>query len=178
MKTSAACNRHETTKEANRRFQSEAGFMVVPRSRKGSNDGKEGKIDRSCERIDHLSSELYRNRNRAIIPSSNVKEALIKSVTESELPLTWGIYMGTGWEGKDPALSPGFAVYSERPDYRTDQLNFVTRGNFRSGNKYDARQMPGEWNAGASINPAFAQMQGADRFLRKVSPAKIRARHD
>ena len=28
-------------------------------SRKGANEGKEVKIDRSCERINHLSSELY-----------------------------------------------------------------------------------------------------------------------
>jgi hypothetical protein len=152
--------------------------MIVPRSRKGSNEGKEGKIDRSCERINHLSSELYRTRNRAILPSSDVKEALIQSATQSALPLTWGIYMGTGWEGKDAALSPGFAVYSDRPDYRTYQPDFVTRGNFRSGDKYDARQMPGVCNAAASKNSEFAQMQGADEFLRKVSPAKIRARHD
>lgn len=59
MKNSDACNRHETNNEAIKRFQSEAGFMLAPRSRKGPNDGKEGKIDRSCERINHLSSELY-----------------------------------------------------------------------------------------------------------------------
>ena len=53
------------------------------------------------------------------------------------------------WEGKDPALSLGIAVHSDHPEYWTEQLNFVLRANLRSGNKDDARQMPGEWNAGS-----------------------------
>jgi hypothetical protein len=57
VKKSAACNRHETTKETNKRFKSEGGFMLVARSRKGSNEGKEGKIDRSSERINHMSPD-------------------------------------------------------------------------------------------------------------------------
>jgi hypothetical protein len=56
MKKSAACNRHETIKQANKRVESEAGFIAAPGLLEGPNQGKDGKIDRSCERINHLSS--------------------------------------------------------------------------------------------------------------------------
>lgn len=75
--------------------------------------------------------------------------------------------MGTGAEGRDPALSPGLAAYSVRADCRTGQGNSANGGYFRSGNNYDEKQMPVEWNALASDNSGFAQAHRAVEFCEK-----------
>lgn len=56
MNKNAACNRNEIAEAAARRFQAEASIIVSPGPRNALNDGKHENIDRSCERIDHLSS--------------------------------------------------------------------------------------------------------------------------
>ena len=38
------------------------------------------------------------------------------------------------WEGKDPAILPGIAVHSDRPEYWSEQLNLVLQGDPHSGN--------------------------------------------